>query len=69
MAEQPNLFKLIETGDFERFLEVLDDAFKTAAHEASVRSHAMGLEVADPRAEEERRRKPVHPTDGVGFGG
>lgn len=59
MAKQPNIFDVIESGDFDRFLAMVDEAFKTAAREASMHSHALGLEVADGHAEEDRRRKPV----------
>lgn len=64
MAEQPNIFQLIESGDFDRFLEVVDKAFKAAAREASMHAHSLGIQVADGRAEEDRRPRPVRPIDG-----
>lgn len=61
MMSRPNILGVIESGDFDLFIEVLDSAFKEATREASARSHALGLEVADGRAAEDRRRKPVQP--------
>jgi hypothetical protein len=59
VTKSPNIFELIEKREFETFVEVVDKAFKEAAREASKRAHAMGLEVADGRAAEDRRRKPI----------
>lgn len=59
MPARPNILEVIESGDIDLFIELIDDAFKEATREASLRSHAMGLEVADGRAAEDRRRKPV----------
>jgi hypothetical protein len=61
MERYPNIFEVIESGDFDLLIEVIDEAFKEAAREASARSHALGLEVADGRAAEDRRRKPITP--------
>lgn len=61
MGRQPNILEVIESGDFDLFIEVVDKAFKEAAREASARAHALGIDVADGRAAEERRRKPVRP--------
>jgi hypothetical protein len=59
MSHRPNIFRIIESGDTARFIEVVDEAFKAAAREASFRAHALGIKVADGRAEEERRGRPV----------
>ena len=59
MKSQPNIFKVISSGDFDLFVEVVDKAFKEATREASARSHALGLEVADGHVAEDRRRKPL----------
>lgn len=59
MTVRPNIFEVIESGDIDLFIEVVDSAVKQATREASARSHALGLEVADGRAAEDRRRKPV----------
>jgi hypothetical protein len=63
MPERPNIFEVIRSGDAELFIKVVDEAFKEAAREASWRSHALGINVADGRAEEERRPKPVDLSD------
>ena len=61
MAQRPNIFEIIRSGDKELFINAVDKAFKEATREASARSHSLGLEVADPRAEEDRQAKPVKP--------
>jgi hypothetical protein len=38
MERYPNIFKVIESRDFDLFIEVVDEAFKKAAREASARS-------------------------------
>jgi hypothetical protein len=59
MLDRPNIFHVIASRDLELFIKIVDEAFKEAAREASCRSHAMGLKVADGRVDEERRPKPV----------
>lgn len=61
MSRPPNILEIIEKRDSCLFIEVLDKGFKKAAREASARSHALGLEVADGRAAEDRVPKPVRP--------
>lgn len=61
MAKRPHIFEVIERGDTQEFIRIVDEAFKAAAREASFRAHALGLEVADGRAEEERKGRPVRP--------
>lgn len=61
MERVPNIFEIMQSGDKELFIKVVDEAFKAAAREASCRSHALGLEVADGRVEEERLGQPVRP--------
>ena len=63
MAKRPHIFEVIERGDAEEFIRIVDEAFKTAAREASFRAHALGTQVADGRAEEERKGRPVRPVD------
>lgn len=59
MDRRHTIFDAIESRDAARFIEILDKAFKQATREASFRSHALGLNVADGRAEEDRQPKPV----------
>lgn len=59
MTNGPNILEIIESGDIDLFIEVLDKGFKRAAGEASYQSHLLGLDVGDGRAHEDRRRKPV----------
>ena len=61
MVRRPHIFEVIERGDAEEFIRIVDEAFKAAAREASFRAHALGIEVADGRAEEERTGRPVNP--------
>lgn len=56
---RPDIFKVIESGDKAQIIEIIDDAFKAAAREASFRAHALGISVADGRVDAERRRKVV----------
>jgi hypothetical protein len=53
--------EMIATKDRRRLIETVDQAFKSAAREASFRAHRKGIKVADGRAEEDRRPKPVKP--------
>ena len=59
MRNHRSLLDIIEAKDRRAFIEVIDEAFKAAARAASSRSHALGLDVADGRVEEERRGTPV----------
>lgn len=43
--------------DFVSFLEILDGGAKAACREASNRSHDLGLDVADGRAQDALKRK------------
>lgn len=61
MARRPHIFEVIERGDADEFIRIVDAAFKAAAREASFRAHALGIEVADGRAVEERKGRPVKP--------
>ena len=45
-----NILQAIENGEFERFLDILNEAFRAAARRASDESHALGLDVVDGRA-------------------
>ena len=49
-----NILEALATGDDALFRALLDAGFKEAAREAAAESHALGLEVADGRASEER---------------
>ena len=61
MAQRPHIFEAIQRGDTEEIIRIVDEAFKAAAREASFRAHALGIEVADGRAQEERRGRSVKP--------
>jgi hypothetical protein len=56
MDRKQNIFDIIRAGDSQRFIEVVDRAFKEAAREASARSHVLGLPVAHGRVDEDIRR-------------
>jgi hypothetical protein len=61
LSKPENIFEIIAKRDAQAFIEVVDEAFKSAAREASLRAHQKGIKVADGRAEEDRRPKPVKP--------
>ena len=54
-----NIFEAVATRDARTIIAIVDPAFKEAAREASQRAHALGIEVADGRADEEREPKKI----------
>lgn len=57
MNRSRNIIEAIRMRDFVSFLEILDGGAKAACREASNRSHDLGLDVADGRAQDALKRK------------